>query len=427
MMNSKENYYKIVSLFIVLIASTIVFRSLCTVLIILFAIYNIVHFKYLEFPKAVLKYVALFCLPLLFELIFFWNNATFSLGLKSLEKYISLLIFSVFILGNYKQLSFFKIINQYRILTTSILFVLFLRFLIVDYELVAKYLNGVHLWEMGYKFAESFKNHAPAVNMHVAFLVVLNTYFLLRSKINSKRMLNLICLSISVFLLFILNTRIALAVAILGCFFVVIEYFGSKFKPLQVAKILGGVFLLIGTLLVIGFKSNPYMKEKYGKVTFMYMDKIGKLDEIENPEVKVFNAFVTRLSIWKSAYELGLDQPMIGFGSADGKKELVHYFEKTNQKFLAKYEFPVHNQILDFFVKFGILGALMSIVYLLIPLIVGIKSRNVLLFSFGFIFLISNLFDDFLIRFDGIIFYGIWAVIGFVYYLQKRLLAVDIN
>jgi hypothetical protein len=34
------------------------------------------------------------------------------------------------------------------------------------------------------------------------------------------------------------------------------------------------------------------MKEKYSTVTFAYMD-VGKLDEIENPEAKVFNSFVT--------------------------------------------------------------------------------------------------------------------------------------
>jgi hypothetical protein len=34
------------------------------------------------------------------------------------------------------------------------------------------------------------------------------------------------------------------------------------------------------------------MKEKYSTVTFAYMDKVGKLDEIENRN-KVFNSFVT--------------------------------------------------------------------------------------------------------------------------------------
>jgi hypothetical protein len=34
------------------------------------------------------------------------------------------------------------------------------------------------------------------------------------------------------------------------------------------------------------------------------MDKVGKLDEIDHPEIVVYSSFVTRVSIWKSAWEL---------------------------------------------------------------------------------------------------------------------------
>ena len=76
------------------------------------------------------------------------------------------------------------------------------------------------------------------------------------------------------------------------------------------------------------------MKEKYGKATFAYMDKVGRLDEIENPETRVFNAFVTRLSIWKSAWELGRKKSVYWLRIIRRKKrELVSYFKQTNQKF----------------------------------------------------------------------------------------------
>jgi hypothetical protein len=32
-------------------------------------------------------------------------------------------------------------------------------------------------------------------------------------------------------------------------------------------------------------KTIHYMKEKYSTVTFAHMDKVGKLDEIKNPEI----------------------------------------------------------------------------------------------------------------------------------------------
>lgn len=420
MMNSKENYNKIISFFIVLIASTIVFRTVCTLLIILFTIYNLVHFKYLKWPNNVWKYVCLLSLPLIFEILFFWNNSSVTLGFKSLEKYASLFVFSFFILGNYQQLSFFKILNQYRYLFTFIWVVLLLRFLVFDYDLVHKYINGIHLAEMGYKFAESFGNHAPAINMHVAFLVITNVYFLLRKRTFKNLSINIFLLLVSLFSLLVLNTRISLAVAILCSLIVSLQYFINQFKTSKIVKLSIGFVAIISGILFISFESNPYMKEKYSSVTFAYMDKVGKLDEIPNPEVVVFNAFVTRLSIWKSSYELALEQPLIGYGSADGKREVVDYFKRTNQQFLTKYAFPVHNQILDFFVKFGFLGAIMGIVYMLVPIVIGFKSKNVILFCFGIIFFISNLFDDFLIRFDGIVFFGIWICLGTAFYLRNK-------
>lgn len=425
MMNSKENFQKINSIFIVLIASTIFFRSFCTLLILVFAIYNLIHFKFLKWPNNTWKYVCLLSLPLVFEILFFWNNSDFNSGLKSLEKYTSLLIFSIFILGSYQQLSFYKILNHYRYLLTVILSVLLIRFAIVDQHLVQKYISGIHLWEMGYEFAKSFKNHAPAVNMHVAFLIVANVFFLIKKQTLKSRIVNVLILAIGVFSLLILNTRISLAVAILGSLIIVFYNFTKQFRTFQIIKFSAIFVLIIAAVLFISFKTNPYMKEKYSSVTFAHIDKIGKLDEIENPEVVVFNAFVTRLSIWKSAYELALEKPILGYGSADGKKEVVDYFKRTNQQFLAKYEFPVHNQFLDFFVKFGFLGLIMTFVYLAVPLVIGFLSKNTIMIVFGLIFFISNLFDDFLIRFDGIIFFSLWTCLGFAYYLKKKLALVN--
>jgi hypothetical protein len=60
-----------------------------------------------------------------------------------------------------------------------------------------------------------------------------------------------------------------------------------------------------------------------------------------------FNSLVTRVSIWKSALELSIENLPFGVGASDGRPELVNYYKKTNQKFLAKYEFPTHNRTLS--------------------------------------------------------------------------------
>jgi O-antigen ligase len=193
----------------------------------------------------------------------------------------------------------------------------------------------------------------------------------------------------------------------------------SKYNIRRVVGISTLLILLLGGVFFVFIQKNPFMKEKYGSIAFSYMDKVGKLDEIENPEGKLSSAFVTRLSIWKSAWELSLEHPLIGVGASDGKDKLIGYFKQTNQRYLARNKYPTHNQFLDFFLKFGILGPVVVSIYISLPGYLGFSLKNALILFFFFLFFSSNLTDDFLLRFDGIAFSGLWVSIFSSYWLQQ--------
>ncbi|MCZ8229699.1 O-antigen ligase family protein [Flavobacterium sp.] len=363
--------------------------------------------------------------PFLLELVLFWNNDSLAQGLKSIEKTTALVLFPLFILGNYQRISFLKLLRYYVNGTTLVMIVFTLRFVFVFPEYVTKYWHGVHLWEMGYVFANSIGIHAPALNMHLAFVSIAALYLLLQSwqmrKDKSVVFLTSIVFACSFFFVLLVNTRMALFNVLVGYLFVVFSFFLVHFnlkKMILYSLCIGGVVVGIFMLFV---QKNPYMKEKYSSVTFAYMDKVGKLDEIDHPEIKVFNALVTRVSIWKSAWELSLQHLPFGVGSSDGKPELVKYFKQTHQHFLAKYAFPTHNQFLDFLLKFGVLGPLVVLFYIGTIGYLGIDLKNALIFSFFFLFFTSNLTDDFLLRFDGITFSGFWfSIFGSLWLQQKN-------
>jgi O-antigen ligase len=191
-----------------------------------------------------------------------------------------------------------------------------------------------------------------------------------------------------------------------------------NFKKVAVIITLGSI--LLGGILFLFVQKNPYMIKKYSSVTFANMDKVGKLDEIKNPEAKVFNSFVTRASIWKSAWELSLDHLPFGVGASDGKPELFKYYKQTNQHFLAKYEFPTHNQFLDFLLKFGFLGPIIVFLYIFTIGYLGYDLKNAIIISFFILFFTSNLTDDFLLRFDGIAFSGFWFSVFGSLWLQEN-------
>nr|WP_315200394.1 O-antigen ligase family protein [uncultured Flavobacterium sp.] len=422
---SEKNFNKIFNGFLAVLAIAMIFRKPCTLLIILFAVVNLVFIKKLNYTKQSLILIALITSPLLIEIVMFWNNDYFSKGIKSLEKYSSLLVFSLFILGNYQRISFFKILRFYSITTTIILLFFFVRFVVYYPELMNKYLSGIDLWEMGYTFSNSIGIHAPALNMHLAFVSICSLYFVFEAFRGSGqkifRWINCLVFVLSFFFVLFVNTRMALFNGLIGF---VLVFFAEVFRKYSYKKVIGFLTVLIvvlGTVLFFFVQKNPYMKEKYSTVTFAYMDKVGKLDEIENPEAKVFNSLVTRVSIWKSAWELSLQHLPFGVGASDGKPELVKYFKQTNQQFLAKYEFPTHNQFLDYLLKFGILGPIVVLLYIGTIGYLGIDLKNAIVFSFFFLFFTSNLTDDFLLRFDGIAFSGLWMSIFASYWMQKKI------
>lgn len=421
---SEKQFNKIFSFFLTAIACTLIFRKPCTWLIFAFAIFTIFYFKKTQWSKKAWVLAGIIASPFLLELVFFWNNDDLRQGIKSIEKSTALVLFPLFILGNYQRISFSKLLGYYVKSTTLLMIVFALRFVVVFPEYVIKYWHGVHLWEMGYVFANSIGIHAPALNMHLAFVSIAALYLLVQSwqlrKAKTVVFLAFIVFACSFFFVLLVNTRMALFNVLAGYVFVFFSFFLAHFnlkKMMLYSVVIGGV---IGGILILFVQKNPYMKEKYSSVTFAYMDKVGKLDDIDHPEIKVFNALVTRVSIWKSAWELSLQHLPFGVGASDGKPELVKYFKQTHQHFLAKYAFPTHNQFLDFLLKFGLLGPLVVLLYIGTIGYLGIDLKNALIFAFFFLFFTSNLTDDFLLRFDGITFSGFWFSIFGSFWLQQK-------
>jgi O-antigen ligase len=182
------------------------------------------------------------------------------------------------------------------------------------------------------------------------------------------------------------------------------------------------VVVILAMLLIVAVfvKNNQFMEEKYNRLIFDKLEMVGKLDQIERPEVEIYSSLVTRLTIWKTTIDLTKVHLFFGVGSSDSKNELFKYYKQTNQLFLTKYQLPVHNQYLDFLLKFGILGLLGALLYIGYIGYIGFKLKNSIVISFFMLFFIANLTDDYLIRFDGIVFSGFWMSVFTAFYFRIK-------
>lgn len=397
-----------------ILASVMVFRKPGTILILLFIVLNLLFYNRIKLDTKKLLPILVISIPFLLDLFFLWNNTEILEGFKHMEKRLTTFVFPLLIIGQAFILNLKKILEIYSICFSVLLYILLIRFLIVEPELVEKYLDGIELWQMGYSFANSTTVHAPALNMHVAFLVVVTTYLFIVHALNNKWQVltyRLLLFIASIFMLLIINTRLAIANALLGIFLVLFIELFRKVSRKKLLTITSSIGVLLFVIFFAFAKAFPYITKKYTSVTFAHMDKVGQLDDFENPEGEVFNSFVTRVSIWKTAWERVQQDIWVGVGAADGKDELNQAYIDTNQQFLARWEFPTHNQYLDFLLKFGVLGLTGVLLYVFHIFWLGWKMKHSLVMFFFILFLTSNLTDDFLIRYDGITFSALWISI----------------
>jgi O-antigen ligase len=408
---------------IIIIAATLVFRKVATLLLILFLLYvffNRKHFFTNNNPNFK-KYIAVISIPILLELFFFFTNDHLKEGYKSFEKNITTFLLPLVILFNYKLIKPEKILKTYSVITVWLLLIFLIGFIVFRHDYFMKYLSGIHLWEMGYEFSNFIGIHAPALNMYVSFITVYLLYIFLQEfkqhKLSKISRWYFILFVISFCFLLIINTRIALFTFLIN---LIILFFTFEIQT-KIKVIIFSVSLVIMLSFSLFFIHKfPFVVQKYTTQITGNLDKIGKLDEIPNPEVTSYSSLVTRLSIWKSAIALGNQKFLIGHGSADAKNELIDYYGKTNQFFLKKYGLITHNQFLNYYIKFGIIGFICCVVYLLFPLYIYLKTKNTVVLFFFINFFISNCTDDYLNKFDGIVYSAIWYSIFTYYLIQKE-------
>lgn len=419
-MNNFKSRNSLYEWLLIVIAVTVLFRKPSTYLLVAFVACNLIFFKkWLVFRREAVVPCLIIAGMFLLEIVFFWNNDSASEGLKSLEKTTGMLFLPCCILFARQDIDVRKILKYYARITSVLLALLLIRFVWQYPYLMERYLNGTQVWEMGYQFAASFSMHAPALNLYVSFIAAYHLYDLLSAK---KREIAIpaMMLLLSVLLLLVINTRIALLTFFLNGILIVgfkAYHSGTRHKIRYV-----GTFLAGFALVVAGFAACfPYMVQKYTAATFSHLDKVGRLDEIQHPESDAYGSIAARLTVWESSLDLALERPLTGYGSADAKPELMAYYVRTDQKFLSEYQYVTHNQFLTSFLQFGLMGILVLVTFLGFMLWLAVRTKNLLAGCFFVNFAISNLTDDYLIKYDGIVYSALWvSLFAYVYVTMPK-------
>ena len=400
-------------------ASTIIFNEFSKFFLWFYGIVFFMFYSKIQTYKS--KVIWIFFIPLALHILFFWNNESYILAIKQLEKFTVFLVFPLIFIFQNNAIKIKKILGYYSSIFSTIIFLCFVYYVYANFTDFKGYISGKNAWEMGYAFSNFLGTHAPRFNLHVSFLCFVNLYLVIKTVLsnnsNSFLFFRLFCLASSLFVMLNINTRLAIAVFAVGA----ISYIAYTFfvKGLAVKKIFfisAGLVIMSITFMLI----FPYTLKKFQKKTFNQMDMIGKLDQIEQPEEKIFGSLVTRLTAWSVVLNMSAKKPITGYGYTNCYPLLRQEYRDSNQLFLSKYNYRVHNQFLDFLLKFGVLGSILLILFFANKFYVALKIRSAVFLYFCMLFLAVNLVEDLFRTYDGIAFGAFWISVFIKSYLEKR-------
>ncbi len=330
-------------------------------------------------------------------------------GLKYLERSLSALIFPFL---------FSLIYNRFRL---NIVFILrlfmiscLLRYFVFIYEVIDFELIFIFdYWkEILIQFNQLFKLnalHPSYFSMFLGFcsLICYDTIFRVGS--NLKKLFWTILLLV----FFVINLSLAAKMPIIATIvsMALISTTSTLRKSSRSQKKIAASLLVVG-LSIFGLflykVPNPISQDIINYYQLLNGDEIG--DIYDYNQYGTSSPIATwektnRVHIWKSGLELVKDNLFFGVGTGDIKQELNNRFIQDKQEYLAAKDTNSHNQILDYLIKYGIVGSLIIALSFMGYFKKAWNDHNQLFMMFLVLCCLCMLTENILNRQYGIVFF----------------------
>lgn len=229
-------------------------------------------------------------------------------------------------------------------------------------------------------------DHPIYISLFLSIAILFGFTFINFRKMNIRNSIFLIIgqgvLFILLFLLMSKGVIIALLISLLLFFFQ-----NTKFKMRFVF-----LFLSLGFIFFVLIPSqNNRFIQLFEKKTYTTLD--------------LYNSTSIRVNILKCGFQLGLANPIFGYGLGDIQRELDYCYNQNKLKFpIGKYN--SHNQYLFIWLSTGIFGLFIFIYWLFFYYKNALKSKDSILISILILYSITFLFENVLSRQSGVIFFS---------------------
>lgn len=324
-----------------------------------------------------------------------------------LEKKMSLFVFP-FIFSTID----YSVFPRKKILSLFYAFIIgcFVSTIILLVKSVVRYYDTGAVSEFFYvDLASNF--HPSYLSMYLTFAILLLFMIPFCDERIRSRHYHLLCYGLIIYF-FLFTMMLSSKAGILTMIVLIISYITLVFfyyrKPVKA----GIIFLLLigGIIFCFAFFSITAGRFIAAKETLTEKESL----DIENRETTA-----TRIYIWKSSYEIIKRNFWLGVGTGDVSESLMHEYEEAGNIHAFEQRFNTHNQYLQSFVALGLAGFLITLAYIVAPLVYSVRNRNILFVLFLMLTGLHFLFESMLERQSGIVFYAFFIV--FFLFIEKEL------
>ena len=127
------------------------------------------------------------------------------------------------------------------------------------------------------------------------------------------------------------------------------------------------------------------------------------------------NTLEMRLIKWYCAWEIIKEHPITGVGTGDYNQALIEKYNEIDFKKGMVYKYNTHNQFIEEFLKFGVLGGLFFLLFIGFIFYQAIRSKNELLMlsilTVSAFMMVESIFE----RQHGVVFFSLFISLAYLY------------
>ncbi|WMN08051.1 O-antigen ligase family protein [Marivirga arenosa] len=238
-----------------------------------------------------------------------------------------------------------------------------------------------------YNIAKRFGSHNTYLSLYLVFSVGVYLNKLVKNK--KYRLFTLLLIISSVLYIVILASRSQfIALGILLIVSAIIYIFNKR----ELAKGVIAIFLISGLLFFL-MKNVHFLSYRFDKI----MEREFNIENIDKRGDKRFYR-------WKSIYNHIDKNTLFGYGTGDEMENLNTFYQQDNL-FSAINKYNAHNEYISTYIRWGWIGLVLLVIFLIYQFSLSIKNKDYLYFVFILIIAHLCLYESIFGVQKGIVFF----------------------